>query len=182
MPTHSPLSSRPSKFVPVLRIPVLLATALMTMGSGMGNPGCGSGSSSSPAEPTCEKGCAIAGSYQLAFDDASPLPDGCKAMNVTLPRGPLELSYANTELTATLNGVDLSGYYYGAPDLTFLLGGSHDVTDKTWYHVSLKADVSPSPETDATPVTLRGTYEVSTYTSEENGPACVFRRTYKAYR
>ncbi|NBD08905.1 hypothetical protein [Corallococcus silvisoli] len=183
MHTESPRASRISKAATLLRAPVLLAVGMMTMGSGMGNPGCGSGSSGEPAPSVCESGCAIEGSYTLQFADTSPPGGGCEALGLKLPTGPLVLTYADTRVGTTLGGADLSGFYYGEPGLELHLSGTQELTATTWSSTSIQATVlAPAPQTATAPSTLQGTYELQTATTEASSPGCFIRRNFTATR
>ncbi|MDC0709069.1 hypothetical protein POL68_11405 [Stigmatella sp. ncwal1] len=164
-----------------LRIPLLLGLGMMTMGSGLGNPGCGS-QTDSDSSPTCVSGCAIEGTYRLQFEDTSTLPADCMALGLTLPNGPLVLTFANTLVEATLEGDELSGAYYGEPGLRFSLSGSRDISEKIGSLLEMTASVSPAPQTATTPVTLQGTFKLTTFSSESNSPGCAYTRRYTATR
>jgi hypothetical protein len=176
----SPVRSLKSKTF--LRIPVLLAVGLMTMGSGMGNPGCGSSSSPS-SEPECEGGCAISGSYTLQLADTSPVGADCEALGLGLPQGPLVVALSGTTATATLDGVNLSTPYHGEPSRRLNLAGTKALSDTDYYTLEFVATVAaPAPRSDTDPSTLEGEYKLESYAQDRTDPKCVIRRVFTATR
>ncbi|NOK17340.1 hypothetical protein [Corallococcus carmarthensis] len=178
MHVESPRSARTPKAVTFLRIPVLLAVGMMTMGSGMGNPGCGGSSVS-----VCEGGCAIAGTYTLQFADTSPPGDECEALGLGLPKGPLVVNLSGTYATATLDGASLSTYYYGEPSWELNLFGSQTLTETTWYNTVFTATVAaPAPQSDTDSSTIEGEYKLESYSSDKTASKCIIRRNFTATR
>ncbi|MFP2898209.1 hypothetical protein [Corallococcus sp. 4LFB] len=179
MHTESPRSARSLKAVTFLRVPVLLAMGMMTMGSGLGNPGCNSG----PSE--CEDGCAIAGSYHLQFTDSSPPSADCEALGLGLPTGPLVLAFDNPTVTTTLNDVELTGLYFGEHSLSLNLYGNRLLPDdKGFYSVRLEAKVlAPAPDKASAPASIEGEYELAVHPASDAGiPECLIQRNFTATR
>lgn len=180
MHIESSRGTRSPKVVTFLRIPVLVSVGLMTMGSGMGNPGCNSG----PSE--CEDGCAIAGTYQLQFTDSSPPSEDCEAWGLGLPTGPLVLAFdVNPTVTTTLNDVELRGLYYGEYNLSFSLYGNRSLSDSQgFYSVSIDARMlAPAPHKASAPATIEGEYELKLEPYGDAGtPGCLIRRSFTATR
>lgn len=91
--------------------PLTLAGALLLA------PGCGGGSFQGCTEcPPME------GTYGLELQPGTT-PASCDGMTVTLPEGPLVVSRQGSELTATLDGLTLSGMLYRTYDFS-LVGNS----------------------------------------------------------
>ncbi|WP_434299460.1 hypothetical protein [Corallococcus exiguus] len=179
MHIESPRGARSPKAVTFLRIPVLLAVGMMTMGSGLGNPGCNSG----PDE--CEDGCAIAGTYQLQFTDSSPPGADCEAWGLGLPTGPLVLAFDNPTVTTTVNDAELRGLYYGECSLSLNLFGTRTLPDNQgYYSVSLEAKVlEPAPAKASAPASFEGEYELTVEPSGDAGMAgCRIKRNFTATR
>ncbi|WP_338261791.1 hypothetical protein [Corallococcus caeni] len=179
MHTESPRSARSSKAMTFLRVPVLLAVGMMTMGSGLGNPGCNSG----PSE--CEDGCAIAGSYHLQFTDSSPPGADCEALGLGLPTGPLVLAFDNPTVTTTLNDVELTGLYFGEYRLDLSLYGNQPLPDdKGYYSVQLEARMlAPAPDKASAPASIEGEYALTVYPDSDAGiPKCSIKRNFTATR
>ncbi|HEX8701124.1 MAG TPA: hypothetical protein VF815_19925 [Myxococcaceae bacterium] len=78
------------------------------------SPGCGSGTSA-----PCSTCPAIEGTYELEFAPGA-LPADCTAIGVQLPRGPLEIERTGPNLSASLDGVALSGTLFQSYDFTLL--------------------------------------------------------------
>ncbi|CAM4239651.1 hypothetical protein [Corallococcus exiguus] len=179
MHIESPRSARSPKAVTFLRIPVLIAMGMMTMGSGMGNPGCGGDSYN-----VCESGCAIGGTYTLQFADTSPPGDACDALGLGLPTGSLMLMRSGRSISASLGGMPLSGYYeFSEPSRTLTLSGTQSVTSTTWYFVRVKSAVAaPAPETETDSSVIEGEYELTSGSSEETSVKCIIQRKFTATR
>ncbi|MBN8226573.1 hypothetical protein JYK02_03520 [Corallococcus macrosporus] len=179
MHTRSPRSARSPKALTFLRVPVLLAVGMMTMGSGMGNPGCGSSS-----VPDCEEGCDIGGTYQLQFADPSPPGGQCETWGAGVPQGPLVLEEANGYITATLDGITLSTYYSGEPSrkLDFAVGQrlTDKKLDRTVRITSTVAAPSPSSSTDRS--VIEGEYVLELVSTENTALKCLIQRNFTATR
>ncbi|MGE6761342.1 hypothetical protein ACQKGO_25215 [Corallococcus interemptor] len=179
MHIESPRSARSRKAVTFLRIPVLLAVGMMTMGSGMGNPGCNSGPSG------CDEGCAIAGTYQLQFTDSSPPGQDCEAWGLGLHTGPMVLAFDNPNLTTTLNDAEVRGLYYGEPYYSVFLYGSQRLPGSNeYYAITIDAEVtSPAPNKGSAPSVIEGEYklELSPY-GDAGTPGCLIQRHFTATR
>src|SRR5687767_4325643 len=80
----------------------------------LASPGCG-GSTGSP----CTNCPPIEGTYALEFAPG-PVPQDCATIGVQLPQGPLEIERTGPQLTASLNGVELSGTLYASYDFSLL--------------------------------------------------------------
>ncbi|NNB85151.1 hypothetical protein HJC10_04080 [Corallococcus exiguus] len=178
MHIESPRSARSPKAVTFLRIPVLLAVGMMTMGSGMGNPGCGGSNYS-----VCESGCAIGGTYTLQFADTSPPGEVCETLGLGLPTGPLELTRSGRTVSAGLDGMKLSGDYdFDEADRPLTLYGTKSVTSTRTYSGSIKSAVAtPAPETETDTSVITGEYELIG-TSEDNSLRCHIKRNFTATR
>ncbi|RKG68791.1 hypothetical protein D7W79_33715 [Corallococcus exercitus] len=178
MHTESPRSTRSSKAVTFLRVPVLLAAGMMTMGSGMGNPGCGS------SYPDCEEGCAIEGTYTLQFADTSPPGGGCERLGVGLPKGPLVLNVSDGYVTGELDGITLSTYYYGEPSRKLDFSVSQLLTDqKLDRTIRITSTVAaPSPRSSTDRSVIEGEYELRLASSENIDLQCFIQRNFTATR
>ncbi|RKH57204.1 hypothetical protein D7W81_31775 [Corallococcus aberystwythensis] len=167
-----------------LRIPVLLAVGMMTMGSGMGNPGCGSSSSGGGDSPfVCEGGCAIAGSYTFQFADTSPVDEACQKLGLGLPKGPLVLELRDIFATATLDGADLEAHYTGEPLRDLDLLGTRQLTETTAYSLRLQSTVvAPAPRSASDGSKIEGTYELNGASSGPDGVSCRIKRNFTATR
>ncbi len=178
MHVEAPRSARSPKVVTFLRIPVLVAVGMMTMGSGMGNPGCGSSSYSD-----CEEGCAISGTYAVQFADTSPPGEGCEALGQGLPAGPLVLSLSGTYVTGQLGDDYLSGYYHGEPsrELNFTLAQNQPV--RLERILTIESTVrAPAPHSDTDASTIEGQYEVKLSSLDDGSVKCLIRRSFTATR
>ncbi|MFL5347389.1 MAG: hypothetical protein ACJ8AT_21605 [Hyalangium sp.] len=61
----------------------------------------------------------IEGRYPLEFA-AGAVPADCASLNVALPRGPLDIQRAGSQLTATLDNVPLQGTLFQSSDFNLL--------------------------------------------------------------
>jgi len=175
-----PAGARPS-------IPWVLLIAVLTMGSGMGNPGCGGDDSAA----SCAGGCEIQGAYVLRFDDtASPGPE-CEASGVVLPEGrTLTLARAGdgVSVTATLEGEDLTltGSYFGGGLPSLDLVGRKELRGREQPPFTLRFDVaglfSTAPRRASDEVTYWGTFRVTAEHTVEGQPRCSFERSFVATR
>ncbi|AFE06646.1 hypothetical protein COCOR_05904 [Corallococcus coralloides DSM 2259] len=179
MHIESSRSARSPKAATFLRIPVLLAVGMMTMGSGMGNPGCGS---SSP--PDCEEGCAIEGTYTLQFADSSPPGEGCEALGFGLPQGPLVLTLSDSYVTAKFGDETLSAYYEGEPARRLYFSTAQYLTEKKVRRtVRIDSTVAaPSPRSATDRSVIEGTYDLEILASEDNSVKCHIKRNFTATR
>ncbi|NPC69146.1 hypothetical protein D7Y27_24615 [Corallococcus sp. AB004] len=184
MHNESPRSARSPKAVTFLRIPVLLAVGMMTMGSGMGNPGCGSSSSGDDDSPfVCEGGCAIAGTYTVQFADTSPPDAACEKMGLGLPTGPLMLSLSGIRARGTFAGAELEANYTGGASRGLDLLGTRQVTATTAYSVRMNSTVAaPAPESSTDRSVIEGTFELNGSTSDDGGSTCKIQRNFTATR
>jgi hypothetical protein len=179
------MHARAPKAAPFLRVPVLLAMGLVSMGSGMGNPGCG-GSSGGPPSPTtfCDSGCAIEGTYALQFEDGSALGDECAALNVALPTDTVLVLDKQVDALphfTTLGGARLSGHFYGAPTTLGLYGYAPGTPEGKSVSIALEMEVpAPGPETHEEPLVFQGVYTLKTVPS--NTPNCSVTRRFTATR
>ncbi len=78
------------------------------------SPGCGGGTGS-----PCTNCPPIEGTYALQFAPGS-VPQDCATLGVQLPQGPLEIERTGPQLTASLNGVELTGTLYASYDFSLL--------------------------------------------------------------
>ncbi|MCP3064470.1 hypothetical protein LXT21_37425 [Myxococcus sp. K38C18041901] len=115
------MSDEVSRGKAYLRVPLLLVTAVLSMGSGMGNPGCSSGDDDVDviAPEACESGCAISGAYVFRFQDTTPLSADCGQVGVVLPEGERVVVVQNgreVDIKGTLGEVALTGSHYAVGD------------------------------------------------------------------
>ncbi|MCP3137345.1 hypothetical protein [Pyxidicoccus xibeiensis] len=157
-----------------LRLPLLLLTGLLSMGSGMGNPGCGTESG-----PGCEDGCYVEGTWDLTYPDTSPLPVECA---LGLPTGPLTITRAASSLIATADDRILKGQFTGRGDTTFYLWGRMETgsTLADSYSFTFDGELSQSPQSKQEPLTWKGTY--SLYDSTSGNEGCKVERAFTATR
>ncbi|MCP3098470.1 hypothetical protein LZ198_06215 [Myxococcus sp. K15C18031901] len=173
--------------VKALRLPLVVVCAVLTMGSGMGNPGCGGGDSS----PTQGRGGEIQGTYVLRFDDASSLGADCAASGVSLPQGKtLVLSRPSdgVEVTATLEGesFDLTGIYFGGGVMSLDLTGRAQRWGREespfFLRYVFEGDFSQDPTRADEQVTFSGTFRVTHEDTVEGQPRCSVERGFTATR
>ncbi|CAM4451648.1 hypothetical protein [Corallococcus exiguus] len=178
---------RSSKVVTYLRLPVLLATAMMTMGSGMGAGGCGS---SGPSKPDCTSGCEISGTYTLTFEDTSELPEGCRRLEATLPTEPMVIRHqydsSNDWFNIDIGQRWLTGFFKGNGGRKVEASGNHHTnTFGVIHEFELEGTLDAVPETTTMPLTLTGTYRVKdsgNSFSEYEDYDCDVRRAFTAVR
>lgn len=168
-----------------VRLPLVVLTALLTMGSGWGNPGC-SGGGDEELENDCLKGCEIQGTYQLTFEDSRPLGPECDAAGLSLPSGPLVLtrdSKHDGTITTTVGGVTLEGSYWGFPNRSLLLEATAEKPGPEGRTISFtlrfRGDFAQGPERASEPATYSGTFTLEQWTE---GPRCVVERAFTATR
>jgi hypothetical protein len=182
-----PGGARRSSIVRYTRLPLLALAATLSMGSGMGNPGCGD----EDLEVDCVGGCEIQGTYQLTFTDTSPLGPECDELSVSLPTGPLvltrELEDDDAIVTSTLGDVELSGSYLGIASKslflsgtgrTALLSGNQTVTYKLVFDGSFASD----PKRASDPATFSGTFTLEQQELDGDGASCTVSRAFTATR
>ncbi|MBZ4373855.1 hypothetical protein [Corallococcus sp. AS-1-6] len=180
MHSESPRSARSPKAVTFLRIPVLLAVGMMTMGSGMGNPGCGGNT-----YPDCEEGCAIAGTYTLQFEDTSPPGEGCEALGQRLPQGPLVLTMTGGSYITTRFGDDeLSTHYSGEPARRLDFSTARILTEeKVRRTLDIRSTVAaPAPRSDTDSSRIEGEYTLELFSTEDSSVKCLIQRNFTATR
>jgi hypothetical protein len=159
-----------------LRLPLLLLTGLVAMGSGGGNPGCGGKSNSGYP---CDEGCFLAGTWELTYADTSPLPQECLDAGLALPQGPLVISNGvGTYITGTASGQPLSGHYHGDTSLS-LTGNLHSASLSLWYAIAFNGDFSKTPERSDEPLTWTGTVHIAPPGSAD---PCRVQRAFTATR
>jgi hypothetical protein len=169
-----------------LRLPLLVLAGVLCMGSGLGNPGCGSGSSGDSNQPACKGKCAVEGTYQLTFEDTSPLAPGCQELGLSLPTGPLVISRDDAELSTRLNGLEVTGNYFGTDHPETKLRG--DGTARTPsgatvpITVLIEATFEPQPDDTTQPSVLKGLYEVYRTDKEYDVTPCKGFRAFTATR
>ncbi|QSQ14813.1 hypothetical protein [Myxococcus landrumensis] len=178
--THPPRSGAKS-----LRLPLLMVTALMSMGSGMGNPGCGD----DERPTTCERGCAVSGTYVMRFQDTTSLGPDCGMAGVILPEGEqliLNREGNSPNVTARLGSVGLIGEYFGTGYgfLTLRAGvqvqGREEPLSELEYTLDGYFDHGPTREDEA--VKFIATFSVSRVNVPEGAPGCVVSRRFTATR
>lgn len=166
-----------------VRLPLVVLTALLTMGSGWGNPGCGSGGED--VEYDCLEGCEIQGTYQLTYEDTSPLGPDCDKISAALPPGPLVLERDGRNdsfVTTRVAGMQLQGTYLGVPDRNLLLEGA-GILGTSGAFVRLRFDGAfPSgPQSASEPATFSGTFALE-QDADSSGQRCVVTRAFTATR
>ena len=142
-----------------LRLPLLLLTGLFTMGSGMGNPGCGG---DDPGALECKDDCYVEGTWELRYAYPSRLPAECLEDGVVLPTGPLKIVRIEESVLASVGDLTLSGSYLGRQiDSSLQLSGSKSVSPGSpQYDFVYRGDLSAEPESPDTPLTWKGTLHV----------------------
>ncbi|HEX8438992.1 hypothetical protein [Archangium sp.] len=176
-----------------LRLPLLAMLGAMTMGSGLGNPGCGSsGNDSTPyVPPVCDGTCdAMAGTYRLSFQSEGPLGADCDKLGMKLP-AELEFSRNGDTLKGTVSRVELTGAYYpgasqppnislaGEKAMTLADGRNHLV------RVSINGQFKTVPASTQEPSTFTGTYyafRIPLVEEPEGGLKCDIVRMFTATR
>lgn len=135
------------------------------------SPGCGDDN-----EP-CTSCPSIAGRYPLDFADDT-VPADCAALNVALPKGPLEIQHTDSELTASLEDVPLRGTLYQSLDFTLL--GTQAQLDGGSTQLNLSGRYMPGAPDGGTG-RLSGTF-TGTYTrgSAQGARRCTINRSYTA--
>ncbi|WP_223635956.1 hypothetical protein [Corallococcus sp. EGB] len=180
MHIESSRGTRSSKVVTFLRIPVLVAVGLVTMGSGMVSPGCGGSST----HPDGEDGCAISGTYAVQLADTSPPGEGCEALGERLPTGPLVLNLsAGSYVTGKFGDDSLSTDYYGEPFRELEFGTMRNLSEQVQRTFSIEATVrAPAPRTDTDASTLEGRYEAKLTSVDGGSVKCLIQRDFTATR
>jgi len=184
----SPGHTRRPSLVRYVRLPLLALTALLTMGSGMGNPGCNS--SDEDVQVDCVNGCEIQGTYQLTFEDTAPLGPECDELSLSLPAGPLVLARPDADdgavVTATVGDVAISGTYLGFPNRNLYLDGTGtrqlSGTQSVGYKLAFDGSFSRGPERASDPVTFSGTFTLEQQNSDGDGALCTVQRAFTATR
>ncbi|WP_338865472.1 hypothetical protein [Myxococcus stipitatus] len=168
-----------------LRIPLLLLTAALSMGSGMGNPGCGD----DDPPTTCERGCAIGGTYVMRFQETSSLGPDCGLAGVILPEGaPLVLTRegSSPDVTATLGDVTLRGQYFGLGHGSLILRGTHQVRGReepmSELEYTLEGSFDHGPTRADEAVSFTAAFSVSRVNVPERAPGCIVSRRFTATR
>ncbi|MFY2563313.1 hypothetical protein ACN469_37295 [Corallococcus terminator] len=167
-----------------LRIPLLLVTAVLSMGSGMGNPGCGGTS-----DNKCRGDCAIDGSYVLRFEDTRPVSAACDMAGVTLPEGALlviDREGDTTAVYATLGDVQLTGNYYGSSYTGVSLSGGKTFQGRegptSELRFLLDGSFDEAPARDDTRAVFSGTYSANQVNVPSGMPSCDVSRRFTATR
>lgn len=167
-----------------LRIPLLLVTAALSMGSGMGNPGCGGTS-----ESRCDKGCAIDGTYVIRFADTRSLGADCATAGATLPEGEalvIRREGTSTDVNASLGDLQLTATYYGGSYTLMTLSGGRTVQGReepaSELRYSFTGAFDEAPERTDTPAVFSGTFAVSRVNVPAGAPPCEVSRNFTAKR
>lgn len=160
------------------RLPLLLVTGLMTLGSGMGNPGCGTGDSG----PACDDGCYVEGTWRMTYADTSPLPPGCLAEDVVTPPESVTLNRFSSDLMGHAGDLVLRGSYYGRGNLNLYVwadrqGNSGTAPEHRYY---IDGELSKKAERPGEPLTWTGTFKVLPETG--GGGTCLVERAFTATR
>ncbi len=167
-----------------LRLPLLVLAGVLCMGSGLGNPGCGSGGGDD--SPLCTGKCAVEGIYQLTFEDTSPLAPGCQELGLSLPTGQLVISRDDSKLLTHLNGMEVTGSYYGTANTETRLqgyGSARSASGATVpISVVIEATFEPQPDNTTQPSVLKGLYEVYRTDQEYELATCKGYRAFTATR
>ncbi|WP_144370141.1 hypothetical protein [Myxococcus stipitatus] len=175
----------PSSGAKRLRLPLLLVTAVLSMGSGMGNPGCGD----DERPTTCERGCAVSGTYVMRFEETTSLGPDCGMAGVTLPEGEklvLEREGRSPTVIARLGSIGLIGEYFGTGYSNLSLRGGVQVrgreepVSELEYELDGYFDHGPTREDEA--VRFVGTFSVSRVNVPSGAPGCVVSRRFTATR
>lgn len=167
-------SVRPPSPFKSLRIPLLLAVGVMTMGSGMGNPGCGSSS-----VPDCEN-CDIQGTYPLVFEVTSPLQQGCTDLGLTLPTELIIQREGNSGyITGQLLGQPLYGTMYESTNTSLQLSTETSAPDGTGYALIVSGRFSEEARTDTQPLTFSGEFQIF---SRDTAEKCEVDRLFTSTR
>lgn len=177
--------------VAYLRVPLLLVTAVLSMGSGMGNPGCGSdGDDDDVVEPErCESGCAISGAYMFRFQDPTPLSADCGRVGVSLPEGKSVVVVqkgTEVDITATLGELQLTGSHYGSTPKSIVLRAVVELRRRegppTEMLYLIEGDFAEAPESLDAPASFSGTFNASHVNTVEGDPECRVVRRFTATR
>ncbi|RKH54051.1 hypothetical protein D7X55_21270 [Corallococcus sp. AB049A] len=177
MHVESPRSARSPKAVTFLRIPVLIAVGMMTMGSGMGNPGCSS------STPECDEGCAIGGTYTFQLEDTSPPGEGCVALGLELPKGPLVLTTSDSYVSGNIDDQYLSTYYEGEPSRTLDFSYAQRIGEGLERRFEMKSTVAaPSPRKETDRSVIQGEYMLKIFAVEDGSVKCLIQRKFTATR
>ena len=168
-------SVRPPSPFKYLRIPLLLAVGVMTMGSGLGNPGCGSS-----GVPDCEENCDIQGTYPLVFQDSSALQPGCAELGLTLPTELIIQREGNSGyITGQLLGQPLYGSLYESTNTSLQLSTETFAPDGTGYALIVSGRFSEEARTDTQPLTFSGEFQIF---SRDTAEKCEVDRLFTSTR
>lgn len=159
------------------RVPLLLLTGLLTMGSGGGNPGCGGG-----ARPCEDNDCFVEGTWSFTFTDTRPLPPECARTGAALPSGPMELTRAESAVTGTVGDLVVTGGYSGGSNTAFFLSGDQrtGTVGASRIVYSYSGNLSTSPKSVQEPVTWTGRLFIYRESTPEG--ACDVTREFTATR
>ena len=173
---EAPTTSRsPLKYL--RRVPLLLVTGLLTMGSGGGNPGC-----SGSYEPCEDNDCFVEGTWRFTFTDTSPLPQECSKTGAALPTGPMEVTRAESAVTGTVGDLVVTGAYSGGSFTDLPLSGDQrvGVVGASRIVYSYSGSLSTSPKSVQESVTWTG--RLSIYRERTPEGACDVTREFTATR
>ncbi|NTX08364.1 hypothetical protein [Myxococcus sp. CA040A] len=178
--------------VTYLRVPLLLVTAMLTMGSGMGNPGCGSGDDKDDDDigpERCESGCAISGAYVFRFQDATPLSADCGLLGVSLPEGERVVVVqkgSEVDITATLGELQLTGSHYGSTTKHIVLRAIVQLQRRegppTELLYLIEGQFTEGPESVDAPASFSGTFNANHVNTVAGDPECRVVRRFTATR
>lgn len=167
-----------------LRVPLLLVTAALSMGSGMGNPGCGDIS-----DNKCSGDCAIDGTYVIRFEDPSPLGANCGLAGVTLPEGErliIDREGDTTAVHATLGDVQLTGNYYGGTYTGLSLSGGTTFQGREGPPSEMRLLFSgyfeEAPSREDSRAVFTGSFSANRVNVPEGAPPCEVYRQFTATR
>lgn len=158
-----------------LRIPLLLVVGVMTMGSGMGNPGCGSSS-----VPDCEEGCNIQGTYALSFVMDNPVPRSCSDLGLTLPSVlVIEREGNSGYVSGQLLDHRLTGTLYESTNTSLQLSTETTAPDGTGIAITVTGDFSEEARTATQPLRYSGWLS---FHSRDAAEKCSVASTFTAFR
>ncbi|MCY1002746.1 hypothetical protein OWM54_36915 [Myxococcus sp. MISCRS1] len=175
-----------------LRVPLLLVTAVLSMGSGMGNPGCDSGDDDVDviAPEECEFGCAVSGAYVFRFQDTTPLSAECGQVGVSLPEGERVVVVQNgreVDIQGTLGEVPLTGSHYKVgEDKHLVLRAVVELRRRegppTELLYLIEGVFAEPPERLDAPASFSGTFNASHVKTMDGDPECRVVRRFTATR
>lgn len=146
--------------------------------------------------PPCTECPPMEGRYSLVLQETG-VPSNCPSLTVSFPTGPLDVQRTESQLTASLNGLELQGTLYATSDFTLFgspgadggtggadggTGGADGGTGRP-DSVSLTGRYIPASEEDGGVPQLTGTY-VGNHSGSSGGrpQRCTVTRSFTATR